>query len=187
MKNEKVEEPINKKPPVTEDEKEELQLTKECWLKSIESEREYFINKLYHRSSEKVMNIIDKVINDLSDMDLEQVMVDHFLKQLRQQDPRDLQNALRSALEYGNGPLKIVTSYPLSEAHRRDIEHHIREVFAIDLRCQFSTRKSLGIGIELRTPAWKMGWNVKNYLNDLRQHFDKSFDQLVKELKVEGN
>src|SRR5699024_9244696 len=85
------------------------------WKASIEDEKEVFFEELHRRTSRTLIELLDKLIRELADRSLEEQTVQKFIKQLQALDKKEQKQALRSALDQGEGELTVRSSFPLSD------------------------------------------------------------------------
>jgi F-type H+-transporting ATPase subunit b len=92
-----------------------------------------------------------------------------FLTRLRQL-PEPEQQGLQQALALADGaPVIIRSSLPLSEDRQQALAEALQTTAPHPLTLTFETNADLGCGLELRTPGYKIDWNLAAYLNNLEQ------------------
>lgn len=154
----------------------EIDTIQEKWEESLEAERETFFDELYRQTADNIIELLDRLVKDLANSSLEEQAVHKFVEQLRNLDKKEEKRALQSAMDSGKGELKIISSFALFDEQKRLIEHTLKEVFTADINYIFSVSSLLGFGIEIRAEGWKMGWNAKIYLDDLKKNVANLFD-----------
>lgn len=159
--------------------REEVNKIQESWEDSIRHEKEIFFSEMHRRTSTAIVELLKQIIKDLADSSLEEQTVNKLLAHLEKLDDEEKRRAIRAALDYGNGELIVNSSFPLSEQQRKKLKTKLTEVFSIDLACRFEVLTTMGFGIELRTDAWKIGWNANIYLDELKKKMDTLFDTEV--------
>jgi F-type H+-transporting ATPase subunit b len=144
------------------------------WLKAVESEKRSLIEALERQSVQKILSIVEKIVIDLSDAELEQQTIKRFLEKVKAKDEegKTQLEKIRSEKE-----IEIVSSFPLEKADRQKIDTVIQGVFSDQTIHNYTTDPDLGFGIELQSNGWKLGWNMKMYLKELRSEVDTLLDQ----------
>jgi F-type H+-transporting ATPase subunit b len=118
-----------------------------------------------------------QVLRDLADANLEQQILNTFLHRLEQLPPAE-QQVLWSALIHADGASVIVrSSFPLPAASQTaliealqglELEHKLTPQFELD--------PTLGCGVELVAPGYKLAWNLAIYLDQLEQNLARTLD-----------
>lgn len=147
----------------------------ENWEESLEAEKETFFSELHRQTSKKIIELLDRLINDLANSSLEEQAVNKFIDQLKNMNKNDKKRALHSALDSGEGEIVVYSSFKLQKEQKEEIKNILHEVFKADVNCGFEVNSNLGFGIEIRAEGWKMGWNARIYLEDLKQNIDDLF------------
>lgn len=144
------------------------------WMKAIESEKRSLMETLERESVQKVLSIAEKIVIDLSDTELEQQTIQRFLEKIKTKDEegKTQLEKIRSEKE-----IEIVSSFPLKKADRQKIDMVIQGMFSDQTIYNYTTDPDLGFGIELQSNGWKLGWNMKMYINELRSEVDTLLDQ----------
>lgn len=156
--------------------REEINAIEEKWEESLEAERETFFDELHRQTATNIIQLLDRLVKDLANSSLEEQAINKFLVKLKDMDKKEEKRALQSAMGSGKGELKIVSSFALSQKHQSRIKKTIKDVFSTDINCSFGVSRLLGFGIEIRAEGWKMGWNAKIYLEDLKKNVTDLFD-----------
>lgn len=156
--------------------RQEIERTRKRWLQSLDTEKEQFLGELQRRTAERIVEIVKKLVSDLAGSNLEAQAIETFLEKLEQLDPEEEKKTLRSAIENGKRELKVTSSFPLEENRQQQIREKLEQVFSAPVTCSFDTSGQLVFGIEIRTAGWKMGWNARDYLDNLRNNLEKVFE-----------
>ncbi len=164
-----------KKMEMLHEARKEIDELHENWEASLEAEKETFFSELHRQTSKKIIELLDRLINDLANSSLEEQTVNKFIEQLKNMNKKDKKHALHSALDYGEGELVVSSSFELKDNQQEEIKNILRDVFVAEVNCSFSVNSNLGFGIEIRAEGWKMGWNARIYLEDLKQDIDDLF------------
>lgn len=168
-------EAVLKKKELVQEARNEVDIMQKRWEAAMKSEKDEFFNELYRRTSTKVIDIVDKIINGLSGKELEEVTIEKFSQKLSQIDNSEMKSAVNAALQNGEGEFRVVSSFAMTEAQKEKLLKIIHEAFGIQLNCVFATDEELRLGIEIRVPGWKIGWNAKAYLDDIHDTMEDLF------------
>jgi len=142
----------------------DIEKMQDRWRKTIDEEKEQFLTELEERSFEKVLEAVRKIIRELADQELEH----HVLTSLIQKVETISAEQIEIFTSSSDHKLNISTAFSLKKQDRLKIEAILKEVFDKDITCIFNEKPELGVGIEIRTSGWKMGWNLKSYLAEMR-------------------
>lgn len=165
-----------KKSELIAEARKEVENMRNKWIESVKNEKESFYSELYQQTAEKIVDIVERIIRDLSNQDLEKVTIDKFLEKIRQAPALNHKKGIESSLSYGKGEISVVSNFQLSEAQKKRIVEALHDFFATEISVSFSTSKLLGFGIEVRMPGWKLGWNAISYLSDLEKSIAEMFE-----------
>ncbi|MBD3616306.1 MAG: F0F1 ATP synthase subunit delta [Gracilimonas sp.] len=142
----------------------EIEKIQNRWRRTIDEEKEQFLTELEERSFEKLLDAVQKIIGELAGQGLEHHVLTNFIHKIEQIS----QEQIKTFTESSDHKLDITTAFPLKEKDRHKIEAILRQVFVDDIECQFEDKPELGLGIEIRTSGWKMGWNLRSYLEEMK-------------------
>lgn len=156
--------------------REEVQQIRTKWEESIEHEKQTFYGELHRQTSANIVELLNRIIMDLSNSTLEEQALTKLLTKLEQMDDKEKKRAIQAALDYGDGQLTVTSSFPLSESQKKKMRNKLREIFSMEISCRFEVSALLGFGIEMRTDSWKVGWNAQLYLDELKKKVDTLFD-----------
>lgn len=134
------------------------------WLKAVEDGKQAFLRDLKRRTGTQVCEIAGRALEDLSNVSLEDHIIDVFL---------DERGKFRDAMERikasaGSEEKVIVTSaFEMTVEKRQKITEKIQAAVTADLKTSFRTSSDLICGIELRMDNFTAGWNLKDYIKVL--------------------
>ena len=151
------------------------------WIEALESEKESFLNNLKEETGDRVIYLMDRVLADLSEQNLQQQTVDFFDEKITKLDKEDASRLKKTLRQLNTVEAEIISSFELNREQKQRLENKIRQIAGIELECIFSTSDRLGFGLELRIGGWRLGWNLKSYLAELRRDMDQF---LKKEMPV---
>ncbi|NGP76568.1 F0F1 ATP synthase subunit B [Balneolaceae bacterium YR4-1] len=161
--------------------RKQVETMQKNWEESIELEKESFFNELHQQATYNAIDLLRKLVNSLASRSLEEVTIQKFIELLKRMDKKERKRALQSALDFGEGKMKVVSSFELPEETKNEIKNVLKEVFSAELNCEFEISSRLGFGIEMRAEGWKIGWNANIYLEDLTENLEHLFQTGKKE------
>lgn len=148
------------------------------WYRALEQEKGTVLRTFRQQAVYQLTQLVRQMLTDLADTTLEQQIAKTFVNRLKQL-PESEKHRLRTALSQADGvsvmvrssvPLEASTQYILTEAIQAGAVGQIpAPLFEIDA--------TLGCGIELSIPGYKLDWNVSAYLNDLEHNLALTLDQ----------
>jgi F-type H+-transporting ATPase subunit b len=149
--------------------KDEVSQAKNRWYRALDQEKTSVLRRFRQQAAYQLAQTVRQVLTDLADADLEEHVVKVFLTRLRQL-PASEQQSLQQALALADGaPIVIRSSWPLPADRQHAIAESLQIAEPHPLTLTFETNADLGCGLELRTPGYKLDWNLTAYLNNLEQ------------------
>jgi F-type H+-transporting ATPase subunit b len=131
--------------------------------------------KIKIKTQQEVFSIARKTLNDLAGMNLEERVIEVFVRKLHEVTGKD-KDALISSLRTSIDPFILKTSFNLSDQQKITLENSIKELFT-GQSVKFETNSDLISGIELSTHEHKIAWNIDAYLSS----FENGVNELIKE------
>ncbi len=131
---------------------------------------------LSSRISQEVFVIARKTLTDLAHANLEERMVDAFIRNLRALDDQAKQLFLQTQ-KATSDPLLLRSAIDLPPEQQTALHNALNETFSAEIHIQFETSPELVSGIELTSNGQKVAWSIKEYLTSM----EKSVDELLKE------
>ncbi len=171
--NEAKEESDQKKKELLQTAREEVESVRSKWKKSVEQERQDFLSELRKKVAGQVYSISRRVLQDLSNKELEEQVIRIFLKRIDQLDDAE-KKELAKLVQKSEEKIVINSSFELAEAIREKITVTVKKVFSKKAKLNFDVTRNLVCGIELKLNGKKVGWNVYDYLSDLEEDFKQA-------------
>ncbi len=141
---------------------------------SLRNEYLHLNEEISRRTRAEVFAITRNVLTDLAGTDLEERMVDVFVRRLRELDSEEKE---RLAAMLKSPDVLVRSAYELPMTQRALIEVAVKEVLTAGIQIRFETVPDLVSGIELTMLDQKIAWSIADYLASL----DKSINELLKE------
>lgn len=146
---------------------------RERWEEAVDSERESFLSHLREETGHQVIVLIEDVLTDLSERNLQQQTVDLFLEKLQDLDHDEKENIRETMAQLKTNEAEIQSSFELEEEQKHCIKNLLREMTNYDLSCEFEIVEELGFGVQIQIGGWRLGWNLKAYLDRFKQQLEK--------------
>ncbi|MDR4499532.1 MAG: hypothetical protein MRK02_16685 [Candidatus Scalindua sp.] len=163
----------SQKKQLLEKSRQEIEDIKTRWSESIMQERDVFLRDLRKRVIDQVYAITRQALADLAASDIEQHIVNLFLKKIKEVNGANGEKITQALRDSATG-ITIATSFELPEEQRDSILQAVRELAAENKDVTFIVSKDILCGIELREKDYVIGWNLENYLTSLEKDFDKA-------------
>lgn len=148
--------------------RQEVDSLQKQWEEALERERETFLQVFKIRAGEEIHHVLREILKGLSGRDLEEQMIEVFLEKLAE-IPEKEKEKIASALQPGeeNEEIQVATARMLSDQLQRKVEEEIKRTIGSSVKITFRESPALICGIELRSPGYKVAWNIDDYLETL--------------------
>ena len=120
------------------------------------------------RAAHEVFAVARKTLTDLANVDLEERMVEVFMRHLSEL-PAPAKEQLEAALKHGAGPALVRSHFELPADQQAAIQKSINATFSADVPLRFETVADAVCGIELSAGGQKLAWTITEYLRDLER------------------
>jgi F-type H+-transporting ATPase subunit b len=159
--------------------REEVELVRQKWVESVKWQKEAFLANLKQRLVQEIFAISRRVLQELGNLEVEQRLLEVFLKRFRQLAPGERQ-ALQDSLKEAGGELHVTTAFALTPETQEQITAEVQELLGPGLAVRFTTSGELVAGIEMLTSSRKIAWSLGNYLDSLEEDLSQAFEELGK-------
>ncbi len=144
-------------------------------LKQLGEETSNYHEELIRLARQEIIATVRKVLADLASANLEQSMVDVFLRRL---DETAMPAARQEeAAESAPAPPRLRSAFTLTSAQRQAVQEESRKQFKTDAPVEFETVADAGIGIELTINHQKISWSVDQYMTAFESRLKAFTDQ----------
>lgn len=120
--------------------------------------------ELNRKITEEVMAISRKTLTDLANIELEDQLVEVFIKRLKALNGKELKK-LKLAFESNKEHLLLRSAFSLPLKQQKMLKKVLDEALFINCTIKFEESPALIGGIELSTPAYKLAWSIAEYLH----------------------
>lgn len=170
----------NMKKELLQKARDEVDRTQKHWRESLESQKEVFLHDLRKRAGEHVFETAKRALRDLADENLEQQIVEAFLRRLLKLGDEE-KKVIEESLERSHQEAVILSRFQIPKNLREKIEKAIGDISGKEVRVQFKTSEDLIGGIELEVQDRKVAWGIDVYLESLEEGMEAAFEQRVSE------
>lgn len=153
----------------------EIKEVRSQWMEAVETEKESFLRHLTEETGNRVVQILDKVLADLSEKNLQQQTVDFFFEKLQQLDEKEMEDLAKSIRDFQTPRSEVLSTFELSKKQKEQLMVIVNEKTGRELNYEFKISPELGFGLEIHVAGWRLGWNLKSYLQDLREDMNNHF------------
>lgn len=145
------------------------------WTEAVESEKESFLLHLKKETGDNVVDLLEKVLVDLSEENLQQQTERLFFEKLDQLNNREISQLKETIQELKEPRAEILSSFELESEQKDKLKRLLSEIANGPLECKFSISESLGFGLEVNIGGWRLGWNLESYLDGLQRDMEQFF------------
>ncbi|HHO77092.1 MAG TPA: hypothetical protein ENN05_11805 [Deltaproteobacteria bacterium] len=156
--------------------REEVDLIQQRWYDTLGREKTSFLENLRKRSGTYVFETISRILFDLADQELEQSIVNKFVRLIREAGKESL-DLLSHDRALQNTGIVIKSSFEISASQRSMILDELKHYTVADVEINFETSPAMVAGIEMLVSGHKYSWSIKDYIASLEERFA----QLLKE------
>ncbi|MHB9053957.1 MAG: F0F1 ATP synthase subunit delta [Thermoleophilia bacterium] len=168
--------------------RDEVEARKAAWQAGIAREKESFLDDLRQRAGEQVYLITRRVFSDLADVDLEQFIIDSFIKRLRKMKDEGMAQVAAQMAELGRMEAEeaaeaalpkseavVTTAFEIDDGTRGRIKDAVHQRLGTNVGVRFDVTPELICGIELKTRGYKAAWSLQDYLETLDENLSLAF------------
>lgn len=148
----------------------QLQQQRNAWLRELGEGRTELFNQLRPELLQQVQRVVRRALVDLASTELEEQMLNRFLAELNALEG-NARKHLKQVLDDAQEGVQLQASFPLSALQHTRVMEALQSLCpALQGRDLIADRApELLCGIELRSSAGVIGWNLNHYLQGLEQ------------------
>ncbi|HNU75768.1 MAG: ATP synthase subunit b, sodium ion specific [Deltaproteobacteria bacterium ADurb.BinA179] len=150
--------------------REEVSLMHRRWIEALEMEKSAFLEDLKRHAGAYVFKTVRQVLIDLADEELEQRMVQVFIRRVASLKP-DEKRLLEKALDTPEPTISVKTAFELNRQLKKSVEEALKPFLGPDGEIVYETNGRTGAGIEMMAHGYKLSWSIDDYLESLEQKF----------------
>jgi F-type H+-transporting ATPase subunit b len=146
--------------------REEVDQVKARWQDMLVREHDAFFYDLRQRAAKQLYATARKALSDLADADLEERIVDEFIRRVKALD-EEKSVQIRKAISGGGNNVIIQSAFSISEQRRAQIEEVLKKQVTNGFTIRYLQQPEIVSGIELRVNGHKIAWSLNEYLETL--------------------
>jgi F-type H+-transporting ATPase subunit b len=154
----------------------DVELIKVRWQDMLIREQEAFFQDLRQRASQQIYATARRALTDLADADLEQRIVDVFIRRIRELDKVKTEE-IRNAISSGGNRVVVQSAFGVSDEMRRQIESALKKQITNGFTIRYMMEPEIVSGIELRVNGHKIAWSLNDYLETLVENLTETLQR----------
>jgi len=143
-----------------------------AWRKAVEEEKEAFRRDLRLRVTTEVFAIARRVLQDLSDADVEKQLVKTFARRVREADFS--REKIRAS---SDDPVVVSSTFSMDEEGREVLAQALRERLGEEREMRFESSSEGPPGVTAKIGGYKMAWSVADYLDTLEERLKEALER----------
>ncbi len=144
----------------------EVEQVKARWQDMLTREQDAFFYDLRQRAAKQLYATARKALSDLADADLEERIVDEFLRRIQALDA-EKSAQMRKAITGSGNRVTIQSAFGISEPRQAEIEVILKKQITNGFTIRYVSEPDIVSGIELRVNGHKIAWSLNEYLETL--------------------
>jgi F-type H+-transporting ATPase subunit b len=146
--------------------REEVDQVKTRWQDMLIREQNAFFHDLRQRAAKQLYATARKALSDLADADLEERIVDEFLRRVQALD-EEKSVSIRKAIRGGGNRVTIQSAFNIPAPRQAKIEEVLKKQITNGFTIRYLLEPDIVSGIELRVNGHKIAWSLNEYLETL--------------------
>jgi F-type H+-transporting ATPase subunit b len=148
--------------------KEETEEQRNKLIRTFRDQEKAIYNQISQRAQEEVFGIARKVLSDLASQELENFIVDEFVKRIQNPDPIELQKLKHTLNADESNTIGVRSAFRIDSSAQKTITKSLGRILDLDrIAPRFEIKPELVCGIEIQINHYKLEWHVTGYLEDL--------------------
>ena len=144
----------------------EVDQVKTRWQDMLVREQDAFFYDLRQRAAKQLYDTARKALRDLADVDLEERIIDEFLRRIKALDEKKSVQ-LRKAISGGGNRVTIQSAFSINTSRQTQIEEALKKQITNGFTIRYLEQPDIVSGIELRVNGNKIAWSLNEYLETL--------------------
>jgi F-type H+-transporting ATPase subunit b len=145
--------------------REEIDSTQARWHETVQKRKVAFLKELGQRATREVFTVTRQALKDLADQDLEQQMVNVFIRRIRGLDEKE--RKLIGESIGSSGKVLITSAFQIPDEGQEKLFQAIKQYINGGEHVSYEVTTDVVSGIELRTVGHKIAWSLDSYLASL--------------------
>lgn len=156
--------------------RQEVDQVKARWQDMLVREQDAFFCDLRQRAAKQLYATARKALSDLADADLEERIVDEFIRRVKALD-KEKSVQIRNAIRGGGNQVIIQSAFSISEPRRAQIEDVLKKQITNGFTLRYMQQPEIVSGIELRVNGHKIAWSLNEYLETLVENLTETLQK----------
>jgi F-type H+-transporting ATPase subunit b len=144
----------------------EVDAVKARWQDMLVREQDAFFYDLRQRAAKQLYATARKALSDLADADLEERIVEEFLRRVQSLD-EEKSTQLRKAISGGGNRVTIQSAFGIPAPRQTQIEEVLKKQITNGFTIRYLQEPDIVSGIEMRVNGHKIAWSLNEYLETL--------------------
>ncbi len=156
--------------------REEVDAVKARWQDMLVREKDAFFYDLRQRAAKQLYATARKALADLADADLDDRIVDEFLRRVKTLDA-EKSVQIRKAISGVNNQVIIQSAFDISASRQVQIEEVLKKQITNGFKVRYLREPDIVSGIELRVNGHKIAWSLNEYLETLVENLTETLQK----------
>lgn len=144
----------------------EVDAVKARWQDMLIREQDAFFYDLRQRAAKQLYATARKALSDLADADLEERIVEEFLRRVQSLD-EEKSTQLRKAISGRGNRVTIQSAFGIPAPRQTQIEEVLKKQITNGFTIRYLQEPDIVSGIEMRVNGHKIAWSLNEYLETL--------------------
>ena len=144
----------------------EVEQVKIRWQEMIAREQDAFLHDLRNRAARQLFATVRKALADLADADLEERIIDEFIRRIRDLD-KEKSLQMRQAIRGTGNRVVVQSAFGISDTRQLQIEEALKSQITNGFTVRYAREPDIVSGIEIRVNGHKIAWSFNEYLETL--------------------
>jgi F-type H+-transporting ATPase subunit b len=154
----------------------EVDQVKIRWQDMLIREQDAFFYDLRQRAAKELYATARKALRDLADADLEERIVDEFLRRVKALD-EEKSVQMRKAISGGGNRVTIQSAFGIPALRRTQIEETLKKQITNGFTINYLQQPEIVSGIEMRVNGHKIAWSLNEYLETLVENLTETLQK----------
>ena len=156
--------------------REEVDQVKTRWQDMLIREKDAFFYDLRQRAAKQLYATARKALRDLADVDLEERIVDEFLRRVKTLD-EGKSVLIRKAISGVGNKVIIQSAFGISKLRQTQIEEALKKQITNGFTVRYLQQPDIVSGIELQVNGHKIAWSLNEYLETLVENLTETLQK----------
>ncbi len=154
----------------------EVDQVKVRWQDMLLREKDAFFYDLRQRAAQQLYATARKALSDLADADLEDRIVEEFLRRIKALD-EEKSVQMRKAISGGGNKVVIQSAFNISASRQAQIEEVLKKQITNGFTIRYLEQPEIVSGIEMRVNGHKVAWSLNEYLETLVENLTETLQK----------